>query len=274
MGPSRNLWAEAVLSSFHTSFSCISLTMPLVLPAVLWPWQHNTQSTNPLHNRDDLLVISWNGWYLENKTRENVSAEVPDWDGNALYKATGTDVSVSNSWTQLVFNIINWSFLKQVLQLEHDVLILRRICIFLSLCASHSRQMGVQQAKVTGKLPPVDTNTHSSAQVSQSKWVFPLLTEVSTQRFSSHHALPLEPITPLTWLHLFDASAPYVRGSRAGTVRMAAGCVLVLFVLGLNEITVAVWVSALCMCARKWELECIGVKLMSGDKWWLHHLEI
>lgn len=58
MGPSRNSWAEAALSSFHTPFPRISLTVLLVLPAVLWPWQHNTQSTDPLHNLNDLLVIS------------------------------------------------------------------------------------------------------------------------------------------------------------------------------------------------------------------------
>ena len=34
-------------------------------PAVSWPWQHNTRSTNHLRNLNEPLVISWNGWYLE-----------------------------------------------------------------------------------------------------------------------------------------------------------------------------------------------------------------
>lgn len=133
------------------------------------------------------------------KTRGNISAEAPDRDGNALYKATGTDVSVSHSWTQLVFDIINRNFLKQVLQLEHDVLILRRICIFPEPVCFPFKTNGCSAGQshwqtATGG----HKHTLERSSITVKVGFPPLITEASTQRFSSHHALPLEPITPLT----------------------------------------------------------------------------
>lgn len=126
------------------------------------------------------------------------------------------------------------------------------------------------------------THTHTYTDWSlKLKWVFSLLTEVSTQHFSSFHDLPLEPIRALTCLNLFYTPALLVRGRRAGTV--GAVCVVVyclcLFVQWLNKITEIVCTLCVCiLCVEasvcKCEFGCICAKLMSKDRWWLHHLEI
>lgn len=130
--------------------------------------------------------------------------------------------------------------------------------------------MDVLQAGDAGKLPPVDPNTHThtvwSFKVSQLKWVFPLLTEVSTQHFSSHHAPPLEPIIALTCLNLLNTL--YITVNRHGWTAAVCCCLLsahwlnaaaCCMSLGVSVLSwwgeidgdFTIWKSSLALCARE-----------------------